>query len=419
MGQLHKRFTDNQVKELIERYLSKEIERHYIQQILGIGKTRFFALVNAYRHSPLEFSIQYETNSKTRTIPQAVEDNILKELQIEKHMIENPEIPIKHYNYSYVRDLLRETHHQKVSLSTIIDRAKKHGFYMKRKPRTDPHDREVLTKYVGELIQHDSAHHLFSPPAREKWYLITSLDDFSRFLPYATLVRRETSWTHILALQTVVLNYGAPFLYYVDSHSIFRFVQGRDSLWRKHYTLTDEADPQWKQVMHDCNIKITYALSLQASGKIERPYGWLQDRLVRTCVREDVTDIREGQRVLAREVDRYNYRQVHSTTKEVPYFRFQRALEEKQSLFREFQVKPPFQSVKDIFCLRVERTVDSYRKISLHNLQLKVNNAIPRKRVTLRIYPLNKDVSEIRFWCDDTLIDIQRIKNSDLKGVHF
>jgi hypothetical protein len=419
MVQLHKRFTDSQVKELIERYLNKEIERGYIQEVLGIGKTRFFALINAYRHSPHEFSIQYERNSKTRTIPQAVEDNILKELQIEKHMIENPDIPVRHYNYSYIRDLLRETHHQKVSLSTIIDRAKKYGFYVKKKPQKALHDREVLTKYVGELIQHDSSHHLFSPPAREKWYLITSLDDFSRFLLYATLVKRETSWTHILALQTVVLTYGAPFLYYVDSHSIFRFVQGRDSLWRKHYALTDEADPQWKQVMNDCNIKVTYALSPQARGKIERPYGWLQDRLVRTCVREDVSDIREAQGVLAREVDRYNYRQVHSTTQEVPYFRFQRALKEKQSLFREFQVKPPFQSVKDIFCLRVERTIDSYRKISLHNLQLKVNNATPRKRVTLRIYPLNNDVSEVRFWCDDTLIDIQRVKNSDLKGVHF
>jgi hypothetical protein len=419
MVQLHKRFTDSQVKELIERHRSKGIERGYIQEVLGIGKTRFFALVNAYRHSPLEFSIQYERNSKTRTIPQVVEDNIVRELQIERTMIENPEIPLRHYNYSYIRDLLRETHHQKVSLSTIIDRAKKHGFSVKRKPQKEPHDREVLTKYAGELIQHDSSHHLWSPPAKEKWYLITSLDDFSRFLLYATLVKRETAWTHILALQTVVLKHGASFLYYVDSHSIFRFVQGKDSLWRKHYTLTDEADSQWKQVMNDCNIKVTYALSPQARGKIERPYGWLQDRLVRTCVREDVTDIREAQQVLAREVARYNYRQVHSTTQEVPYFRFQRALEEKQSLFREFQVKPPFQSVKDIFCLRVERTVDSYRKISLHNLQLKVNNAIPRKRVTLRIYPLNKGVSEIRFWCDDTLIDIQRIKNSDLKGVHF
>jgi hypothetical protein len=419
MEQLHKRFTDSQVKELIERYLREEIERDYIQEILGIGKTRFFALIHAYRHNPHEFSVQYQRKSKTRTIPQAVEDNILKELQIEKNMIENPDIPVRYYNYSYIRDLLRETHHQKVSLSTIIDRAKKHGFYVRRKPKRNIHDREVLTNYVGEIIQHDSSHHLWSPPARQKWYLITSLDDFSRFILYATLVKKETSWTHILALQTVVLAYGAPFLYYVDSHSIFRFVQGRDSLWRKHYTLTDEADPQWKQVMDDCNIKVTYALSPQARGKIERPYAWLQDRLVRTCLRKDVTDIREARRVLARKIARYNYRQVHSTTQEVPYFRFQRALEKKQSLFRELTFRPPFQSAKHIFCLRVERTIDSYKKISLHNLQLKVNNATPRKRVTLRIHPLNNHISELRFWCENTLIDIQRIKNSDLKGVHF
>ncbi|NIS61729.1 MAG: hypothetical protein GTO13_13825 [Proteobacteria bacterium] len=149
MVQLHKRFTDSQVRELIERYLRKEIERRYIQEVLGIGKTRFFALINAYRHGPHEFSIHYKRNTKTRTIPQAVEDNILRELQIEKNMIENPDIPVRHYNYSYIRDLLRETHHQKVSLSTIIARAQKHGFYVKRKPKKDPHDREVLSNSWG------------------------------------------------------------------------------------------------------------------------------------------------------------------------------------------------------------------------------------------------------------------------------
>jgi len=41
MVQIHKEFTDSQVKELIERYLKNEIERKYIQEVLGIGKTRF------------------------------------------------------------------------------------------------------------------------------------------------------------------------------------------------------------------------------------------------------------------------------------------------------------------------------------------------------------------------------------------
>ena len=40
----------------------------------------------------------------------------------------------------------------------------------------------------------------------------------------AVLVEGETTWEHILALETVLLKYGFPLAYYVDSHSIFKFV---------------------------------------------------------------------------------------------------------------------------------------------------------------------------------------------------
>jgi hypothetical protein len=417
MSQVHKRFTPEQVKELLERYSNHEIERKYIQEILGIKKSRFFMLLKQYKENPQHFTTRYQRTTPPRIISAEIEQNILKELTIEKKIIQDKEIPLKSYNYSYIRDRLKGRYRQKVSLPTIIDRAKKHGFYLK-KPKRSLHDREVLTRYVGELIQHDSSFHLWAPAAQEKWYLITSLDDHSRFILYASLVKKETTWTHIRALQTVILRYGLPYSYYVDSHSIFRFVQGRESIWRTHHLLTDEATPQWKQVLDDCTVKVTYALSPQAKGKIERPYGWLQDHLIRTCVREDIADIKPAQQILRREVHRYNYRQVHSTTQEIPYFRFQRALKERKSLFREFKIRPPFQSVKDIFCLRMDRTVDSYRQISISPLQFKVH-ADPRKEVNLRIHPLNDEIAEIRFWSEGKLIDVQRVKTSELKAVQF
>jgi len=418
MSQLHKRFSSDELKKLFDRYLQNEVERKYIQEILGIKKRRFFMLLKQYKENPTDFTIQYQRMTPPRIISPEIEQNILKELAIEKKIIQNKEVPLTSYNYSYIQDRLKGQYHQKVSLPTIIDRAKRHGFYLK-KPKRTVHDREVLTRYAGELIQHDSSHHLWAPAAKEKWYLITSLDDYSRFMLYAVLIQKETSWAHILALQTVILRFGLPYAYYVDSHSIFRFVRGRDSLWYQHHLLTDETTPQWKQVLQDCNVEVIHSLSPQARGKIERPYGWLQDHLIRTCVREDVTQIQQAQRILNQELLRYNHHQVHSTTQEIPYLRFKRALKEKQSLFREFKIRPPFQSVKDIFCLRMKRTVDPYRRISINNLPIKLNHATPRKEVTLRIYPLNKDISEIRFWCEDKLIDIQKIKSSDLKGVHF
>jgi hypothetical protein len=257
---MHKRFTSEQVKELLDRYSKNEIERKYIQEILGIKRRRFFILLKQYKENPQHFTVQYQRTRAPRAISPMIEQNILKELAIEKKIIQNTEVPLTSYNYSYLRDRLRGIYHQKVSLPTIIDRAKKHGFYLK-KPKRTVHDREVLTRYAGELIQHDSSYHLWAPAAKEKWYLITSLDDYSRFMLYAVLINKETSWTHILALQTVILQYGLPYAYYVDSHSIFRFVRGRDSLWYQHHLLTDETTPQWKQVLQDCNVEVIHSLS--------------------------------------------------------------------------------------------------------------------------------------------------------------
>jgi len=175
MIQIHKKFTDSQVKELVERYLRKEIERKYIQEALGIGKTRFFALVKEYRIDQNRFSIQYTRNITSRRIPHYVEDTIMRELQIEKNMIQDKDMLLRHYNYSYIKDLLETKYCQKVSSPTVIDRAKKNDFYVKKKRRKDPHDSEVLTNYIGEIIQHDSSYHLWSSSVKEKWYCIISL----------------------------------------------------------------------------------------------------------------------------------------------------------------------------------------------------------------------------------------------------
>src|SRR4030042_5125418 len=146
MSQLHKRFTSEQVKELFDRYLKNEIERTYIQEILGIKRRRFFVRLKQYKENPQHFTVQYQRTRAPRTISPMIEQTILKDLSIDKRIIQNKEIPLKSYNYSYIKDRLKVTYHQKVSLPTIIDRAKKHGFYLK-KPKKAAHDREVLTRY--------------------------------------------------------------------------------------------------------------------------------------------------------------------------------------------------------------------------------------------------------------------------------
>ena len=418
--QLHKRFSTEEVKILLQKYCDEKMKLTYILKILRMKRSRFFDLLKAYRKDPEGFSIQYKRKGATRRISKEIEKNIISELKEEKRLIEDKSIPLTSYNYSYIKDQIYEKYGHTVSLPTIIARAQKEGFYKPRQKKRKSHDREILTNYIGELIQHDSSYHKFSPYADIKWCLITSLDDYSRLLLYAKLVKKETSWQHIVAVQAVFLIWGTPLRYYVDSHSIFRFVQGRDSMWRRHYLVTDEADPQWKKVLDECKVEITYALSPQAHGKIERPYRWMQDRIIRTCAREKISTIEGAQKVLEKEVKRYNYRQLHSTTGEIPIIRFERAAKEKKSLLREFVIPSPYTSIKDIFCLRATRKVDAYHKISINNLKFKVHKAPLRKEVELRIVPDERTgIAEVRIWYKDTLTDVYQVKNSDLNLVRF
>ncbi|MBU1078783.1 MAG: DDE-type integrase/transposase/recombinase [Spirochaetes bacterium] len=396
----------------------KQLSANQILDILQIKRRRFFILLKKFKSSPDNFTVAYQRKNQKR-ISQELENIILKELALDKKLIRDRNIPLTSYNYSYIKHRIEDKYHLKVSSPTIIKRAKENDFYLPKKERKK-HDREVLTNYPGELIQHDSSHHLFAPYSGEKWYLITSIDDYSRYILYAKFLKKETTWAHIMALESTVSGYGIPLKYYVDCHSIFRFVQGRDSAWRNHRKLTDQATPQFKQVLNDLNIDIAYALSPQAKGKIERPYQWMQDRVIRTCARENVKDIIKGQNILGAEIDRYNNKQKHSTTDEVPVKRLQNAIRNNQSLFREYKISTPYQSSKDIFCLRDKRIVDPYHKISIKNQQLKIRGVPLREQVEIRIVPdMQKGVSELRFWYKNKLVDLHTMKNSDLDIVQF
>jgi len=171
--------------------------------------------------------------------------------------------------------------------------------------------------------------------------------------------------------------YGVPLRYYVDSLRVFRFVQGRDSVWRKHVLQTDDVDTQWGKMMRVLGVDVNFALSPQAKGKIERPYGWLQDRIVRTCIYENITTFEKT-------------RSVRATG---------------NSLFRPFSLPKPYTSSKDIFCLRETRMVNGYRRISLFNHKIEVPNVPLREYVEIHLVPdITRDVMDIRIWWNNRMV---------------
>jgi len=404
--QIHTRFTDEQVKFLLDLYLKKALSLDQALQQLQCSKSRFFQLLKKYRTAPETFTITYPKRNAHHRLALEIDNIIREELEETRLLIQDPNIPVFNYNYAYTRDQVVKRIKQNISAQTVRNRAQKWGYYIPKANQPNKIPREVVTEAVGILLQHDASYHKWSPFAEATWTLITTIEDYSRLLLYAELVETETTWAHIQAVQAVILSYGVGLLYYVDSHSIFRLVRHRRSIWQYQRVGTDEALTQWRKVVERCGMQVIYALSPAAKGKVERPFRWLQDRLVRQCARERVVKIEQCRPILAEEVKRYNEHQVHSTTGVIPRIRYERALKEGWCCFKPFSLPPPYTSIKDVFCLHALRKVNSYNQINWLGEKITLPHALkPGTEVELHIIPKNEQ-TEVRFWHKDKLLKV-------------
>src|ERR1700691_3183371 len=122
---LHKRFVDDQVKDIVTKYIEKQLRGKEACRYLGIGRTRLHQLIKEYQAHPGEPVIGYTRTVPTRQVKQSIKEHILKELSFEKEkIIDNPNVPTKRYNYSYIKNLMQEKYDEQVSLPTIITVAK-------------------------------------------------------------------------------------------------------------------------------------------------------------------------------------------------------------------------------------------------------------------------------------------------------
>jgi len=64
--------------------------------------------------------------------------------------------------------------------------------------------------------------------------------------------------------------------------------------------------------------------------------------------------------------------------------------------------------------------VNSYFKISINNLELRVSKAPLHEKIQLRILPDKESgLTKVRFWHEDEFLGNQKVKNTELNLVHF
>ena len=322
MDQIHRRFSTDHVRNLLRATRRALWSARLSKKRWGSTSSRFFALLRAYRNDPEAFTIAYQRPTP-RKLPAAWEEEIRRALLEEKALIQNQgpsDLKLELLGHpgpaAEERDPgFRPHHHYPSQSSRLLP-----GTSQKRSST----DREILTTAIGALIEHDASHHLWSPDAQEKWVLISSLDDYSRKLLYADFFKAETTWAHIRAMEALICRFGLPFRYYVDSLRVFRFVQYRTPSGRSSTSERTRLTPSG----NNCSKAWggDHLCPLTPGQRQDRTSDcWLQDRIVRTSALEKLTTIEEVRQVLQEEIHRYNHLQVHSTTGEIPDYRFSKA----------------------------------------------------------------------------------------------
>jgi transposase InsO family protein len=241
------------------------------------------------------------------------------------------------------------------------------------------------TSGPGALFQHDTSPHLWIPLLGGRQHLILTEDDYSRMVVGGRLVERETSWEHLQVARKTIETFGLPLAYYVDQHSIFRFV-GHQGVHVRYTKEIDEGDIQFRRALRSLDIGVIYAADAESKGKIEKRFDYFQRRLPYLCEKKRIRKIEDAQSILDELVEYYNTCRLHQETGEIPQERLRKAIAEGKGKLKTLDVS---RDLDYIFSLQYERTVKKDGTISFQGRRLKIGR-FPCQKVTMCLLPGKK-----------------------------
>lgn len=183
--------------------------------------------------------------------------------------------------------LSRETLRQWMIKAKLPYRTRNRKKYRKRRPRK---------MHFGEMVQMDGSHHAWFEARGGIACMMNMIDDATN-ITYAQFDLEETTDLAMKALEGWIRKYGIPQSLYTDRKTVF---------WSPKEPSLDEQLSgqipltQFGKVCQRLGIKLFYASSPQAKGRIERSNGIHQDRLVKELRLVNISSIDRANRFLTK-----------------------------------------------------------------------------------------------------------------------
>ncbi len=206
------------------------------------------------------------------------------------------------FNPTFVSEKLFEKHKIRINRETLRRWFIAEGIrYETRKAR--PHRKWRERKaHCGEMLQMDGSHHDWFEGRGKPCVLIAYIDDATSRV-YARFYDHEGTYPAMDSFKRYILRYGIPASVYLDRHAAYQ-AKGRA-------TVEDELAgklpmTQFARALEEVGVRLIFAQSPQAKGRIERLFKTLQDRLIKEMRLEGIKTIAEANMFLARYLPVFN-----------------------------------------------------------------------------------------------------------------
>ena len=157
--------------------------------------------------------------------------------------------------------------------------------------------------HLGEMTQMDGSHHDWLEGRGPKLVLMGYIDDatgqfFGEFFDYEGTVPAMES------LKSYIHRHGIPRSIYLDRHNTYKV--NKRQMYQDWPFRDKEELTQFGRACKQLGIRLIYAYSPQAKGRVERVFETLQDRLVKELRLADTRSCQKANKVLWRYLDTFN-----------------------------------------------------------------------------------------------------------------
>jgi hypothetical protein len=348
--------------ELVERVLKDELKQVEAAEYLDLSTRQINRIVQRVREEGKRGVIhRLRGRESNRKLSDELREKVLK-LYAAKY---------KGFGPLLASEKLAELDKIKLSDETLRKWLLSDGQWEKSRKGRKHRQRRERKARLGEMVQMDGSHHDWLEGRGPELVLMGYIDDATGRM-YCQFYEYEGTIPAMDSFKRYVRKYGLPQIVYLDKHSTYKS-------WAK-LTVAEELEGTEKQsqfgrALAELGVKLIFADSPQAKGRVERLFKTLQDRLIKEMRLKGIRTLEEANAFLEWYLPVFNRR-------------FNVVAREKGNLHRKV---PKGLSLERVLRIKDKRVVQNDFTISYEGKVYQIYSEVNTKRVSIE-ERLNKTI---------------------------